>query len=72
MEETLQAGTVVFIAGEPWELKADVKAALIPPFKCQHCGGSKGTWFDRSYTVDKEGNTIEPMCDRCEECGKRV
>lgn len=52
--------------------KEDKFPTLPPPFKCPHCGGTKGTWFDRSFSVDSDGNEIEPMCDRCEECGKRV
>ncbi len=70
--ETLQAGTIVMIAGEPWVLKADVLAAKIPEWKCPHCGGATGTWFDRSYTMDGKGIEVEGMSDRCSDCGKRV
>ncbi len=71
-EETLTKGTVVFIADEPWILKSDVRAKQVPAFKCPHCGGTNGTWFDRSFSVDSDGSEIETMCDRCKECGKRV
>lgn len=39
------------------------------PYACPHCGSPKGTWFDRSFSVDNEGNEIEPMGNRCEDCG---
>ncbi len=71
-EETFGEGTIVSVAGDFWVLQAPVRAKLIPPFKCPHCGGTEGAWFDRSYTVDAEGNTVEPMCDRCCQCGKRL
>lgn len=41
-------------------------------FVCPHCGSSKGTWFDRSFTMDHEGKEIEPMGNRCEDCGRLV
>lgn len=72
LTETLQIGTIVFIAGEPWELLADVPARLIQPFRCPHCGGTTGSWFDRSFVVDAAGNELEPMCYRCSDCGKRL
>jgi predicted RNA-binding Zn-ribbon protein involved in translation (DUF1610 family) len=73
-EETLIAGTIVFMAGEPWELRGEVKARHIPPFKCPHCGSGKGTWFDRSTAIDNDGNEIpeETFPDRCSDCGKNV
>lgn len=71
-EETLQEGTIVFIAGEAWVLQENVRATLIPKFKCPHCGGTAGTWFDRSICVDRDGREIEGMSDRCCDCGKRV
>lgn len=73
-EEILQSGTIVFMAGEPWVLQADVRATLIPPFKCPHCGSTKGTWFDRSCTLGPDGEEVpeESFPDRCEDCGKNV
>jgi hypothetical protein len=41
-------------------------------WKCPHCGSTGETWFDRSYTIDADGNELEPMCTRCNDCGKDV
>lgn len=43
-------------------------------FRCPHCGSTKGTWFDRSFVLDSQGNEVpeESFPDRCLDCGKNV
>ena len=57
---------------KPDEGKAVKTQDLAWNFSCPHCGSSKETWFDRSFTMDHEGKEIEPMGNRCEDCGRLV
>ena len=42
------------------------------PYACPHCRSPQGTWFDRSFITDTEGHEIEPIGNRCEDCGRLV
>jgi glutaredoxin len=41
---------------------------------CPHCEKSEGTYFDRSFSLDSEGNEIpeETYPYRCNACDKNV
>ena len=40
-------------------------------YSCPQCGG-EDYWFDRSITFDGKGREIEPMMDRCNNCGVKM
>lgn len=37
---------------------------------CKHCG-SKDCWFDRSISLDEDGEEIEGMGYVCGKCGRK-
>lgn len=55
-------------------MNKDSNNYIFGDYKCPHCGSTKGTWFDRSFSFDLEGNEIpeESFVNRCESCGKNI
>ena len=59
---------------KPHELRESYPQHQPQESDCPHCGKSEGTWFDRSYCTDGEGNMLEheEFPTRCNACGKNV
>ena len=55
-------------------MNKDSNNDIFGDYKCPHCGSTKGIWFDRSFSLDSEGNEIpeESFANRCESCGKNI
>lgn len=43
-------------------------------FRCPHCGGTDGYWFDRSTSLDHKGEPLEyeDFPNRCNDCGCNI
>lgn len=67
VKEVLGAYFKEYAYAEPFDLSEEETPQ---DWKCPNCG-CKEAWFDRSITIDAEGNEIDGMGYVCNQCGRK-